>query len=109
MDRNEVLLNAQQEYNGKDLVEIEAKQVSANKALLFGILLFGVVDFVEGFILNRISYGATMAVFAIAFTAFLSKYLATKKMEELIFVVGFGAMTVLCFVIWILQLCGVVK
>lgn len=106
MNREDILKKAQQENNGKDVADIEAQQKGAYRAYFVGILLIIMVNVVEGFVLKRISYGGTMAIFAMGFTAFLIKFLTLRKKHELFVALMYGFFTVMWAVLWVLQLCG---
>lgn len=109
MNKEEILKQAQQENAGKDVADIEAQHRGAYRAYFVGVILIILIDFVEGFVFNRISYGATMAVFAMGFTAFLIKYLTLRKKHELFVAICYGGITLMWLVLWILQLCGVIS
>ena len=49
-----------------------------------------------------------MAVFAMGFTAFLTKYVILHKKHELLLMLVFGVGTLMWMVLWILHLCGVI-
>ena len=108
MTKEEILLKAQEENKGKDMADLEAQRKGAYAAYFVGILLIVIVDVVEGFVFNRISYGGNMAVFMMAFTAFIVKFRVRKKKHELFVALVYGAIGIMWLVLWILQLCGVV-
>ena len=108
MNREDILKMAQDENKGKDVADVEAQHKGAYRAYFVGIILIIAVNIVEGFVFNRISYGGTMAIFAMGFTAFLIKYLTLRKKHELFVALTYGFFTVMWLVLWILQLCGVI-
>ena len=108
MNREEILKQAQAENNGKDVADLDAQHKGAYAAYFVGIILIVLVNLVEGFVFGRASYGGTMAVFAMGFTAFLIKYLALRKKHELFVAIAYGGFTLMWLVLWILQLCGVI-
>ena len=108
MNKEDVLKMAQEENKGKDVADLEAQHKGAYKAYFVGIILIVLVNVIEGFVLDRISYGGTMAVFAMGFTAFLIKYMTLRKKHELFVTLVYGLFTVIWLVLWILQLCGVI-
>ena len=108
MNKEEVLKMAQEENKGKDVADVEAQHKGAYKAYFVGIILIVLVNVVEGFVIGRISYGGTMAIFAMGFTAFLIKYMTLRKRHELFVALIYGLFTVMWLVLWILQLCGVI-
>ena len=65
-------------------------------------------DIVEGFVYKHINYGGNMALFLMAFTAFLVKFIVRRKKHELIVAIlyGIGGLTFLA--LWIVQLCGMI-
>lgn len=108
MNKDDILKKAQIENNGKDVADIDAQKKGAYIAYFIGIILIIAVNCAEGFVFGRISYGGTMAVFAMGFTAFLIKYITLKKKHELFVALMYGIFTVMWLVLWILQLCGVI-
>ena len=108
MNKEDILKMAQEENKGKDVADVEAQHKGAYKAYFVGIILIVLVNIVEGFVIGRISYGGTMAIFAMGFTAFLIKYMTLRKRHELFVALIYGLFTVMWLVLWILQLCGVI-
>ena len=108
MNKEDILQKAQQENNGRDYADLEAQRRGAYRAYFIGIILILIVGIIEGIVYGRSSYGSTMAVFAMGFTAFLTKYLILHKKHELFVMLIFGASTLLWLTLWILHLCGVI-
>ena len=107
MNREDILKMAQDENKGRDVAGLDAVYKSAYAAYIVGILLIVLVDTVEGLLWHKISYGANMAVFAMACTAFITKYRILKKRHELVVAILYGGGAAIWLVLWILQLCGV--
>ncbi len=107
MNKDDILLQAQTENRGRDMADMEAQKKGAYVAYFAGILLIILVCVAEGVVLGRLNCGGAAVVFAMGFTAFLIKYLTLRKRHELFVALLYGALTVLCLVLWILQLCGV--
>ena len=108
MKKEDILLQAQQENNGRDMADLEAQKKGARIAYFIGIILIVLANTVEGFIFEHISYSGAMAVFAMGFTAFMVKYLTLRKKHELFVALVYGGFTVMWAVMWILQLCRVI-
>ena len=109
MDKNEILALSREENKGKDVADIEAQHRGAYAAYFVGILLIIAVDIIEGAVFNRISYGCNMAIFMMSFTAFITKYSIRRKKHELFVALMYFAIGVMWLVLWILQLCGVIR
>lgn len=107
MNKEDILKQAQSENKGKDFADYDAQKKGAYAAYFLGIILIILVNFAEGFVFQRISYGGTMAVFAMGFTAFLIKYVTLRKKHELFVAIMYGCFTIMWLVLWILQLCRV--
>ncbi len=107
MEKEEILAKAQKENQGVDLVDKQAQREGAWIAYFVAVLAIIVVDLVNGFVLNNVNRGADFALFSMAFTAFLIKYIKLRKTHELFVTIfqGIGAIGMLVW--WILQLCGV--
>ncbi len=108
MNREDILKMAQSENKGKDVADLDAQRRGAYLAYLIGVCLIVAVDIVEGIILHRISYGCNMAMFVMAFVAFLTKFRLRAKKHELFVAIAYGIGAAGFAVAWILQLCGVI-
>lgn len=106
MNKEDILRKAQDEGKGKDYADLEAQRRGAYRAYFVGILLIILVGFVEGFVFKQSNYGGTMAIFAMGFTAFLTKYILLRKRHELFVMLMFGVSTLVWAALWILHLCG---
>ena len=107
MNKDEILLKAQEENKGKDIADLEAQRKGAYLAYFVGLFLIIIWDMVEGFIFHYINYGGNMALFAMAATAFLVKYFQLRKKHELIVGLIYGLGAIVFLVLWVLQLTGV--
>jgi uncharacterized membrane protein len=108
MEKDEILKMAQKENKGKDFADLEAQQKGAYFAYFVGLTLIIIWDIVEGIIYNRINYGGNMALFMMAFTAFLVKFILRKKKHELVISLIYGMIGICWLVLWILQLGGII-
>lgn len=109
MNKDEILKMAQNENRGKDVADLDAQRKGAYFAYIIGICLIIAVDIVEGTVLHRISYGCNMAVFAMAFVVFFTKFRIRGKKHELFVAIAYGIGAVVFAVLWIIQLCGVLS
>ena len=109
MNREDILKMAQQENGGKDVADLEAQRRGAYFAYLIGICLILAVDIVEGIVLHRISFGCNMAMFVMAFTAFVTKYRIRRQKHELFVAIAYGVGAAVWAALWVLQLCGVLR
>lgn len=109
MEKEEILMQAQHQNKGKDIADLDAQKKGAYLAYFVGLFLIIIWDVVEGIIFHHINYGGNMALFAMAFTAFLIKYISLKKKHELIVSIIYGLGTIAFLVLWILQLIGIMS
>ena len=107
MEREEILAKAQVENKGKDIADLDVQRKGAYIAYFVGLTLIIIWDIVEGIRFHHINFGGNMALFAMAFTAFLVKFIKLRKRHELIVALVYGIGTVTFLVLWILQLAGV--
>ena len=107
MNREEILAKAQTEGRERDLPDREAQRNGAWAAYIVGVVLLIIVDTVNGLVLHYVNRGADFALFSMAFTIFLTKYLRLRKKHELIAAIVWGALAVSMLVVWVLQLIGV--
>lgn len=108
MEKNEILMKAQQENKGKDLVDLEASK----KGTLFGYTIGGVLAVVIAVIQFAITgifpYGALAGIVSMVFIAFLVKYIVARKKHELFVTIMYGLWFIFFLGMWILQLCKVI-
>ncbi len=107
MNKEEILAQAQQQGKGKDIADLDAQRKGAYIAYFVGLFIIIIWDIVEGFKFHHINYGGNMALFAMAFTAFLVKFVLLRKKHEIIPMTIYGICTIAFLVLWILQLVGV--
>lgn len=109
MKKEEILMKAQEENKGKDVADLDAQRKGAYLAYFVGLFLIIIWDVVEGIRFHQINYGGNMVLFAMASTAFLVKYIHLRKRHELFVSLAYGLGAVAFFVLWILQLIGVLS
>ena len=109
MEKEEILAKAQAGNKGKDVADLDAQRKGAYIAYFVGLFLIIAWDIVEGIRFHHINYGGNMALFSMAFTAFLVKYVHLRKRHELIVALVYGAGSVTFLVLWVLQLVGVLS
>ena len=107
MEKEEILAKAQAENKGEDVADLDVQRKGAYIAYFVGLFLIIIWDIVEGFRFHHINYGGNMSLFAMAFTAFLIKFIMLRKRHELIVAIVYGLGTITFLVLWILQLVGV--
>jgi hypothetical protein len=107
MEKDEILMKAQEENKGKDVADLDAQRKGAYIAYFVGLFLIIIWDVVEGIRFHHINYGGNMALCAMASTAFSVKYVNLKKRHELFVALVYGLAAVTFLVLWILQLIGV--
>lgn len=108
MEKEEILKKAQENNKGKDVADLDAQRKGAYSAYFVGLFIIIIWDVVEGIKFQHINYGGNMVLFAMAFTAFLVKFIQLKKRHELFVSLVYGLVAVTFFVLWILQLLGVI-
>ena len=107
MNKDEILLKAQEENKGKDLADRSAQKDGSWIAYSVGVILIILVDTINGFVLHNVNRVADFALFSMAYVLFLVKYIKLRKKHELIPLIIWGALSISMLVLWILQLCGV--
>ena len=106
VNKEDILKKAQDENRGKDVADLDAQRRGAYYAYIIGICLIIAVDIIEWIILKRISFGCNMAMFAMAFVAFITKYRIRSKKHELFVAIAYGVGAAVFMALWIVQLCG---
>ena len=107
MEKDETLSKAQSENKGKDLADKAAQKDGAWVAYTVGVILIILVDTINGFVLKNVNRGADFALFSMAFTAFLVKYIKLRKKHEFFVMLIWGVLALAMLVVWILQLAKV--
>ncbi len=105
MNKEDVLKKAQEENKGKDIAGLEVLHRGARFAYIIGAFLLIAVDIVERIVLHRISYGCNMAMFAMLFTVFFTKFRNSRKKQDLFCAIALGITTACFAAAWIIQLC----
>ena len=108
MDKQEILLKAQKENKGQDLVDVEAQKTAAWVGYWVLIGLVVLTDILNGIILHNVNRAADFALFTVAFVVFLVKYIKLRKKHELIVTIIYGLLSLSMLAVWILQLCKVI-
>lgn len=108
MEKDEILKRAKKENKGADVADKSAQQKGAWIAYIVGVIALILVDTVNGFVLKNVNRGADFALFTMAFSVFLVKYITLRKRHELIVTIIFGALAACFLAVWILQLCKVI-
>ena len=64
MNKDEILLKAQEENKGKDLADKSARNDGSWIAYSVGVILIILVDTINGFVLHNVNRGADFALFS---------------------------------------------
>ena len=106
MEKEEILLRAQKENNGKDLADLEA----ANKGTTIGFTVGGLtiigVVITELIITGRFAYGVMAGLGIMVLVAFIYKYIKLRKKHELVMIIIYSLWFIGWTIAWILQLMG---
>ena len=108
MEKNEILLKAQQENKGKDVADIEAQRKATNIGFMVGGLVFMAILVVEMIMTNVMHYEIMGGLFLMLGVSFLVKYGILRKTHELVTGISYSLISMGWFAFWILRLCKVI-
>ena len=106
MEKEEILLKAQQENKGKDLADLEAANKGTNLAFMIGGLGMIAIVIAEFIVTERFPYGPMCGLGIMLFVVFLYKYIKLRKKHELVMTIIYGVWMVVWAILWIMQLVG---
>ena len=108
MEKNEILMKAQQENKGKDVADLEAQKKGASIAFMVGGLAFIAIIIVEMIVNNVMHYEIMGGCFLMLATAFFTKFFILKKKHELVVAILYALIAIGWFTFWILRLTKVI-
>jgi len=104
MEKNEILMKAQQDNKGKDIADLEAQKKGASIAFMVGGLAFIAIIIVELIITDVMHYEIMGGCFLMLATAFYVKFFTLKKRHELVVAILYTLIAIGWLVFWILRL-----
>lgn len=108
MEKNEILMKAQQENQGKDIADLEAQKKGTSIAFTVGGLAFIAIIVVELLITGVMHYEIMGGCFLMLATAFYVKFFMLKKRHELVVAILYTLIAIGWLTFWILRLTKVI-
>ena len=108
MEKNEILMKAQQENKGKDIADLEAQKKGASLAFTVGGLSFIAIIVVELIFTGIMHYEIMGGCFLMLATAFYVKYFMLRKRHELVVAICYTLIAIGWLTFWILRLTKVI-
>ena len=108
MEKNEILMKAQQENQGKDIADLEAQKKGTSIAFTVGGLAFIAIIVVELLITGVMHYEIMGGCFLMLGTSFFVKYINLRKKHELIVAICYTLIAIGWLTFWILRLTKVI-
>ena len=108
MEKNEILMKAQQENKGKDVADLEAQKKGASIAFMVGGLSFIAIIIVEMIVNNVMHYEIMGGCFLMLATAFYVKFFMLRKRHELVVAICYTLIAIGWLTFWILRLTKVI-
>ena len=109
MEKEEILMKAQQENKGKDIADLEAQKKGTNIAFTVGGLAFIAIVIVEMVVTGVMHYEIMGGCFLMLATAFFVKYFMLKKKHELFVAICYTLIAIGWLTCWILRLTKVIQ
>lgn len=108
MEKEEILLKAQKENKGVDLVKRKVAKDGTWVAYFVVVCLVIIVDLVNGFVLHHVNRGIDFVLFSAAFVAFLIRYIKLRRKLDLVVMLIWALASISMLTVWILQLSQVI-
>ena len=108
MEKNEILMKAQQENKGKDIADLEAQKKGTNISFTVGGLAFIAIVIVEMIVTGVMHYEIMGGCFLMLATAFFTKFFMLRKKHELVVAISYTLIAIAWFTFWILRLAKVI-
>ena len=108
MEKEEILMKAQQENKGKDIADLEAQRKGTNIGFMVGGLAFIAIVIVEMVVTGVMHYEIMGGCFLMLGTSFFVKYISLRKKHELVVAVCYTLIALGWLTFWILRLTKVI-
>ena len=108
MEKEEILMKAQQENKGKDIADLEAQRKGTNIGFMVGGLAFIAIVIVEMVVTGIMHYEIMGGCFLMLGTSFFVKYINLRKKHELVVAICYTLIAIAWLVFWILRLAKVI-
>ena len=108
MEKEEILMKAQQENKGKDIADLEAQKKGTNIGFMVGGLAFIAIIIVELIVTGVMHYEIMGGCFVMLGVSFFVKYAHTKKKHELFVAILYTLIAIGWLTFWILRLTKVI-
>jgi hypothetical protein len=109
MDKQEILAKSQDENKNKDVADYDAQK----KGSYIGFFVSGLIGLaaviIDNHFFGRVPY-EILAMICVGYAAlFLYKYIKLRKKHELLVTIIWSLLTIGWVVLYVLQLCGILK
>ena len=108
MEKEEILMKAQQENKGKDIADLEAQRKGTNIGFMVGGLAFIAIVIVEMVVTGIMHYEIMGGCFLMLGTSFFVKYISLRKKHELVVAICYTLIALGWLTFWILRLTKVI-
>ena len=108
MEKEEILMKAQQENKGKDIADLEAQRKGTNIGFMVCGLAFIAIVIVEMVVTGIMHYEIMGGCFLMLGTSFFVKYISLRKKHELIVAICYTLIAIGWLTFWILRLTKVI-
>lgn len=108
MEKEEILMKAQQENKGKDIADLEAQRKGTNIGFMVGGLAFIAIVIVEMVVTGVMHYEIMGGCFLMLGTSFFVKYISLRKKHELVVAICYTLIALGWLTFWILRLTKVI-
>ena len=108
MEKEEILMKAQQENKGKDIADLEAQRKGTNIGFMVGGLAFIAIVIVETVVTGIMHYEIMGGCFLMLGTSFFVKYISLRKRHELVVAILYTLIAIGWLTFWILRLTKVI-
>ena len=107
MDKDEILERSRKEHKDRDFVEDEALAQASKIAIWVGTIVCGLLTIIQSAVQSRMNFGLWTVMFSILATTMLVKYTKMRKRHELIGGLGYLALAIYFFALYLWDMLGV--
>lgn len=107
MNKEEILAKSREENKNRDMVEYEILKRAGSIATRVGLLLCCLTAVLEVIFTEKVSFGSWFIFFGMLSTLFLVKFIKLHRKHELLVTALYFALCVMFFVLFIIQVTGV--
>lgn len=101
MDKDEILAKSREENKNRDFVDMEAGHKGNEAAFTVGVLLCSLLSTLHAIFRDSVDFGVWTVMFGMMAAIMLTKFIRLKKRHELLLALGYAALSVFFFALYL--------